>query len=126
MLTDLPVAAVRYAALLNTAIRRIEPQSRRMIDWIRHDVGVYEQCGFADLPWLVQWPHEKAIWELKDTDARLAELARQEYRSDDGSADNTAGPGALPRPGQLRRAPPAHLPDPDPRRLPRVALAQER
>lgn len=90
MLTDLPTPAVRYAALLNSALHRRMPEAGRMVDWVRHGVGVYEQVGFDCLPWLVQWPHEKDIRAAGDTDARLEELRRQEYRSDYGSADDVA------------------------------------
>lgn len=89
MLTDLPIAAVRYAALLNRALYRGAPTPKsRLVNWIHHGTGLYEQVGFEDLPWLTCWPHETEIWSAGDAEARLAELARQQYRSDYGSADD--------------------------------------
>lgn len=88
MLVDLPLPAVRYAALLNTALKRAHPSGGRMVDWVRQDVGMYEQVGFDLLPWLVQWPHDKAVWALDDPDARLAAMRAQGFRSDFGSADD--------------------------------------
>ena len=87
MLTDLPVMAVRYAALLNIAVRTPE-LPMRMIAWVRHAVGVYEQVGFEHLPWLVQWPHEVETWALTDLKARRDALARQGGPRDYGSADS--------------------------------------
>lgn len=89
VLTDLPLAAVRYAALLNTAVAGELPHERRMLRWVRHDVGVYEQLGFEYLPWLTQWPRQRALGQIADANKRLRELARQGYPADFGCADST-------------------------------------
>lgn len=58
-----------------------------MVDWIRTDVGIYQQNGFTDLPWLSHWPHEQELWDVTDPRERMDRYVAQGCHSDYGSAD---------------------------------------